>query len=152
MQLELWNKVIYVDCDGTLLGPSLDQKYELMLNAFKRIPMAADFAHKAANWIYAKFWRKSNLPLNIELLSEMKHMKEEGYVFILWTNRFPENESMTKKNLGQWVELFDGFEFHSAKKVAMHKVAIGASTWDDKAKHVAGPMGRHVRFMLKGGE
>lgn len=99
-------KKIYVDVDGTLLCGSLDVEFKerCSVEEFKEV----------LNWY--ENCEVDGLQLNVELIVSLMELKSKGYELILWTNRGVANREMTRRNLGDWWNMFDSYEFYDGKK------------------------------------
>ena len=127
-------KKIYVDVDGTLLCGSLDLE-------FKRRCSVEEFK-VVLEWY--ENCQVDNLKLNLELLKNLKSLKEDGFELILWTNRGEANREMTKRNLGEWWNMFDSYEFYDGKK---GKCKLEGLVIDNEEKYLScGERGILVNF------
>jgi hypothetical protein len=105
-------QTVLVDVDGTLV-PS------------QRIP--ADVVKTG----FGLAWWRENLQaveINSERAEMLVALKNAGCKIVIWTDRFPEHEEITKQSLGKFVNLVDEFSFNSGtKKIHENEFAI-----DDK--------------------
>jgi hypothetical protein len=127
-------KKIYVDVDGTLLCGSLDLEFKerCSVEEFKTV----------LEWY--ENCQVDNLRLNVELLRNLKELKEDGFELILWTNRGEANKDMTKRNLGEWWNLFDSHEFHDGQK---GKCKLDGLVIDNEDKYLScGKQGILIKF------
>ena len=125
---------IYVDFDGTLACSSLD-------NCFKDLCKQQGFEN-VIEWY--RECEVDDLQLNHELIDELKTLKEQGYRLVLWTNRGLTNKRMTKRNLGEYWNLFDEHQFHAGQK---HKCKLDGIVYDNEEKYLScGTQGKLFNF------
>lgn len=114
----------YIDVDGTLLCPSLDNKFKEQVAT-----LGIESALAWYNSVYL-----DTLSINMELIHELIALKEEGHTLILWTNRGENQVAMTKANLGIYWHMFDMHMFRSGAK---GKDTIDGTVYDNEAKYLS---------------
>lgn len=115
---------IYVDVDGTLLCPSLDNQFKEKVTAIG--------INEALVWYDTMY--VDNLSLNMELINELITLKEEGHELILWTNRGNNQVAMTQANLGVYWHMFSAHIFRAGAK---GKDTLDGMVYDNEAKYLS---------------
>lgn len=124
----------YIDVDGTLLCPSLDNKFKEQV-----VALGIDAALEWYNGVYL-----DTLSLNMELIEELIQLKEEGHTLILWTNRGENQVAMTKANLGVYWHMFDAHIFRAGAK---GKDTLDGMVYDNEAKYLScGTQGKLISY------
>lgn len=108
---------LYVDVDGTMLEPTLDEEFARRSRQFGR--------EAALEWYESETAHVNNLRRNEPLFDVLKKYRERGHEVVLWTRRGPGQKQQTLENLGERASIFTG-----------HIFADG-----DKAKALAGKTG-----------
>lgn len=99
-------ETFYIDFDGTIASSRHD-------NEFKERISKQGF-EEAIRWYDSV--EVDDLVLNYDLLNKLEEMKKTGARLILWTNRGDNQIGMTKRNLGDYIGLFDEMIFYGGKK------------------------------------
>jgi hypothetical protein len=115
---------IYVDVDGTLLCPSLDNEFKNKVNE-----LGID---NALVWYATQY--VNDLSINMVLINELIALKEEGAELILWTNRGEGKRAMTKENLGIYWHMFSSHMFRSGAK---GKDTLDGMVYDNEPKYLS---------------
>jgi len=106
--------LINVDLDGVVIPNDTEKKLVLkgLDSGYTRI---SQFDGKLFDW-YIGFVNDSPLaPLNIGLLKWLDGLRSK-HTIRLWTNRNIELKRKTLRNLGEYKQIFDSFEFYSGRK------------------------------------
>ena len=124
----------YIDVDGTLLCPSLD-------NMFKE-KVATLGIESALAWYNTVY--QDNLSLNMELIEELIQLKEQGHTLVLWTNRGEHQIAMTQSNLGVYWHMFSAHVFRAGSK---GKDVLDGVVYDNEEKYLAcGIQGKLISY------
>jgi histidinol phosphatase-like enzyme len=115
---------IYVDVDGTLLDPSLDNEFKSMVDS-----VGINDALVWYNNVYV-----ANLSINMDLVNKLIALKEQGYELILWTNRGEQQRAMTEANLGIYWHMFSTHIFRAGAK---GKDVLDGMVYDNEVKYLA---------------
>lgn len=115
-------RTIYVDVDGTLLGSGLDDAFKAKIDEIG--------IKEAISW-YDNV-TVDNLPINFELMEEIKALRAQGWHFVIYTNRGSKQVGMTRDNLGAYWHLFDTAIFTEGKK---SKMFADYELWDNEARY-----------------
>lgn len=90
----------YVDMDGTLVAPWLDDQFKVL-----------GFAWYSKQYV-------NDLPINSDLVSELRRYKSNGHRIFLWTNRGQNQVKMTMENIASFIDIFSGFCFYDGRKMS----------------------------------
>jgi len=116
----------YVDVDGTLLASWLDDQFKV--NGF------AWYSRQYVN----------NLPVNVDLVNELRRYSANGHRIFLWTNRGQNQVKMTMENIASFIDIFSGFCFYDGRKMTAR---VDGIVIDNEEKYrICGTDFVHVNF------
>jgi hypothetical protein len=98
---------------------------------------------------YAWYSRQyvNNLQVNVELVSKLRALKNEGHEIYLWTNRGESQVKMTMENMKDFVDIFSGFYFYDGKKL---DARVDGIIIDNEVKYsICGTGFIHIQFTAK---
>lgn len=101
-----------IDFDGVLVPNTYEQSLLDKVNDEK-----LSLSENSPVWDWYDKLVRNPLELNTQLLHSLEKLRNEGHCIRLWTNRSYTLKKQTLFNLGEWVSLFDSFEFYAGRKL-----------------------------------
>lgn len=132
--------LINVDCDGVIVSNIHE---ELLFDRIKNHGYSFDECNPIWDW-YSELIETVELLVNEGLLRYLYSLNKQGYLIRLWTNRMHTLKSATLKNLGDWTNIFDSFEFYSGQK--KHSKVEGIVIDNSKQYLSCGQIGIHYEW------